>query len=267
MGRRVIRIQKPSIPPEKLAQDGKNKRRSHCSSYSRNPIVYQSGERPFSFDNSIYADKSVKQALIKAQHGKCCFCERLVGTDGDVEHFRPKQAYKQAIGEPLQRPGYYWLAYEWHNLYLACPGCNQRHKQNLFPLQNPTERAISHRHSIDDEQPLFIDPSKEDPEELIGFRGEVAYPIEGNIKGQITLDSLKLNQRSLPEARLQRLQLLKSLWQIVQLAQSDEKSDDAKFQELAKEAKSSLEKALRDDAEFSSASRCAIQTNFQFIIG
>ncbi|MBM0741628.1 hypothetical protein JOY44_08365 [Phormidium sp. CLA17] len=261
----MIRIQKSAIPPEKLAQDGKRKRRSHCSSYSRNPAVYQLGERIFSFDSTIYAHKSVKQALIKAQHGKCCFCERLIGTDGDVEHFRPKQAYKQASGEPLQRPGYYWLAYEWDNLYLACPGCNQRHKQNLFPLQNPTDRAIDHRHSIDFEQFLFIDPGKEKPEKFIGFRGEIAYAIEGNLKGKVTIDSLKLNQRSLPEARLQRLQLLKSLWQIVQLA--SQKPMDKDLQKEAEKAADLLEKATKEDAEFSAASYWALQTNFQFIIG
>jgi uncharacterized protein (TIGR02646 family) len=263
----VIRVQKLAAPPEKLAQDGKNKRRSHCSSYSRNPTTYQSGERTFSFDCNIYAHKSVKQALIQTQHGKCCFCERLIGTDGDVEHFRPKQAYKQATGEPLYRPGYYWLAYEWNNLYLACSGCNQRHKQNLFPLQNPSARAISHRHNLGLEQPLFIDPGKEDPEEFIRFRGEVAYATEANIRGQATLDALKLNQRSLPEARLQRLQMLKRLWQVVQLARSDEKADDAEFQELAVEAEKSLEQATRDTAEFSAASRWAVQTKFQFVIG
>lgn len=263
----MIRIQKSIISPEKLAQEGKKKRRSHCSSYSRIPALYQSGEKTFAFDSSIYAHESVKQTLIQAQHKKCCFCERLIGTDGDVEHFRPKQAYKQSMGQPLQRPGYYWLAYEWDNLYLACPGCNQRHKQNLFPLQNQAKRAVCHHYSIDDEQPLFIDPGKEDPEEFIGFRSEVAYSIEGNPKGTATLDALKLNQRSLPEARLQRLQLLRSLWQIVQLAKSDKKLADAQFQEVAKDAKNKLEEALRDDAEFAAAARCAIQTNFQFVIG
>lgn len=261
----MIRIQKPSEPPEKLAQDGKKKRRSHCSSYSRNPTVYQSGEKKFSFDSNIYAHKSVKQALIKAQHGKCCFCERIISTDGDVEHFRPKQAYKQSAGEPLQRPGYYWLAYEWENLYLACPGCNQRHKQNLFPLQNPSERAISHHHDINLEQPLFIDPGKEDPEKIIGFRGEFAYAIEGNLKGQTTIESLKLNERSLPESRLEQLQRLQVLQQAVFLAAKQPKNTE--LQELAKEAKKVLEKAIRDDDQFTSASRCAIQTNFEFVIG
>lgn len=261
----MIRIQKPAVTPEKLAQDGKKKRRSHCSSYARNPAVYQLGEKIFSFDRTIYAHPSVKQALIEAQHGKCCFCERLIGTDGDVEHFRPKQAYKQATGEPLQRPGYYWLAYEWDNLYLACPGCNQRHKQNLFPLQKNTNRANNHRQTIDAEQPLFIDPGKENPEEFIGFRGEIAYAIEGNLKGKVTLDSLKLNQRSLPEARLQRLQLLKSLWQIIQLA--SQKTMDKDLQKEAEKAADLLEKATKENAEFSAASRWALQTNFQFIIG
>ncbi len=251
--------------PEKLAQDGKRKRRSHCSGYSRSPTVYQSGERTFSFDRTIYAHPSVKQALIEAQHGKCCFCERLIGTDGDVEHFRPKQAYKQATGEPLQRPGYYWLAYEWDNLYLACPGCNQRHKQNLFPLQNTTDRAINHRQNIDTEQPLFINPGKDNPEEFIGFRGEIAYAIEGNLKGEVTIDSLKLNQRSLPEARLQRLQLLNSLWQIIQLA--SQRTMDKDLQKEAEKAADLLEKATKGNAEFSAASRWALQTNFQFIIG
>lgn len=263
----MIRIQKSSTPPEKLAQDGKRKRRSHCSSYSRDPGAYQSGEKTFSFDSNIYAHESVKQALIKAQHGKCCFCERLIGTDGDVEHFRPKQAYKQSIGERLKRPGYYWLAYEWDNLYLACPGCNQRHKQNLFPLQNPSQRALRHHDSINDEQPLFINPGTENPEQLIGFRGEIAYAIDGHRKGQTTLDALKLNQRSLPEARLQRLQLLKTLWQIIQLAQSEERLGDAEFQKEAKKAKDFLEKAFQDSAEFSAASRKALQTKFEFILG
>jgi len=261
----VIRIQKTSVIPEKLVRDGKNKRRSHCSSYSRNPVAYQSGNKTFLFDRSIYADISVKQLLIAAQHEKCCFCERIIGTDGDVEHFRPKQAYKQSAGQPLQRPGYYWLAYEWDNLYLACPGCNQRHKQNLFPLENPTERATNHHQNITSEKPLFIDPGKDNPEEFIGFRGEIAFAIKGDLRGQATCDSLKLNKRSLPEARLQRLQLLKRLWQIVQLAAKQ--PTNTQLQREAQKAQELLNQAIQDDAEYSAASRWAIRTNFQFVIG
>lgn len=235
-------------------------------SYSRNPALYQAGTKRFEFDRTIYGDSEVKQALITAQHGKCCFCERRVGIDGDVEHFRPKQACKQAIGEPLQRPGYYWLAYEWENLYLACPGCNQRHKQNLFPLQNPAERALNHHDKLDKEIPLFINPGKENPEEFIGFRGEIAYAIAGNIKGQTTLEALKLNdnQRSLPEARLEQLQQLKVLHQTVLLAMKQ--PENTELQALAQAAKEVLAKAIRDEAEFSAAARCALQNSFRFVI-
>ncbi len=138
----LIRIHKPTPPPAKLLRDGKNKRRSHSLAYTRDPKAYRTGGKKFDFEARIYNHPTVKQALIAAQFGKCCFCERIVGTDGDVEHFRPKQAYQQAPGDSLERPGYYWLAYEWDNLYLSCSACNQRHKQNLFPLQNPGDRAI-----------------------------------------------------------------------------------------------------------------------------
>ncbi len=260
----MIRIHKPKTPPEKLTIDGKQKRRSHCTSYSRNPSTYETGTKKFEFDSSIYAHKTVKQALIKAQHQKCCFCERLIGTDGDVEHFRPKQAYKQATGEALKYPAYYWLAYEWENLYLACTGCNQRHKQNLFPLQNPAERATNHKEKIEQEQPLFIDLGKENPEDFIGFRGVIAYAIQGSQRVQTTIDSLKLNNRSLPEARLEKLQPLRGLNQVLLLAM--QRQDDQEFQELAREAKDILENAVLDSAEFASVARCAINSDFQYVI-
>ena len=259
----MIRIQKSTTVPQKLAEDGKRKRRSHCSSYSRNPVAYQSGAKTFSFDRSIYAHHSVKQALITAQHGKCCFCERLTGKKGDIEHFRPKQAYKQATAHPLQRPGYYWLAYEWKNLYLSCSACN-RLKQNLFPLENPTTRAVNHKQKTDCEQPLLIDPGNESPEEFLGFRGEFAFVIDENQKGKVTRDALDLNERALSEARLQRLQSLKILHKVVQLAAKD--LDNVELQQLAKDAKDKLEKAVRDDAEFAAAARCAMETEFKFVI-
>lgn len=261
----MIRIRKTGIIPEKLVKDGKNKRRSHCNAYTRDPVAYQTGAKKFEFSSSIYAHESVKQELIAAQHGKCCFCERLIGTDGDIEHFRPKLAYKQAAGKALQRPGYYWLAYEWDNLYLSCTGCNQRHKQNLFPLENPETRATNHKQRIDREQPLFIDPGTENPAEFIGFRGEVVFAIDDNRKGEVTINYLKLNQRSLPEVRLEQLQRLSNLNRIVHLAVKQ--PENVELQQVAKEAKDELDKAMRDSSEFTAAARCAIDTNFKFMLG
>jgi uncharacterized protein (TIGR02646 family) len=259
----LIRVNKPTTVPERLRVQGKNKRRAHSQAFTRNPTGYQAGTEKFKFDDTIYNHPTVKTSLLAAQHQKCCFCERI-GEDGDVEHFRPKQAYRQQAKQALQYPGYYWLAYEWNNLYFSCSACNQRHKQNLFPLANPAERAADHTQSIAQEQPLFIDPGKDNPEDFIGFRGEIPFAINGNAKGSKTIESLKLSGRELPRARLAQLQRLKALHQVTLEAAADPKN--TALQQLAQKAQKLLEDAIADTAEFAAAARCAVQTNFQFVI-
>lgn len=257
----MIRIHKPKTAPQKLTTDGKQKCKSHCDAYSRNPSAYETNKEKFDFSSSIYAHESVKEALIKAQHQKCCFCERIIGKNGDVEHFRPKGAYQQALGESLKYPAYYWLAYKWENLYLSCPSCNSRHKKNLFPLQDPSKRATNHNQRITKESPLFIDCGKENPEDFIGFRAEYAYAINGNPRGKITIDYLDLNSDDLIESRRQRLNDLRELNKI--LTSAIENPHNQKLQELADELKAHLKEALADSAGFAAAARCAIHAKFQ----
>jgi hypothetical protein len=118
--------------------------------YDAAPARYHDGSEKFDFDAGIYAHETVKAALKECQHDKCAFCESKVShiAYGDVEHFRPKKGYLQEDGDELQRPGYYWLAYEWTNLLFCCQICNQRHKRNLFPLTDPSQRATSHHDEI-----------------------------------------------------------------------------------------------------------------------
>lgn len=132
----MIRLRIRSSPPAPLRDDGATAR-------ERLVAAVASGEEALSFDRTVYAAPEVKQALCDDQHGKCAFCESLVRhvAYGDVEHFRPKAAYRADSGHPLRRPGYYWLAYDWSNLVFACELCNRRHKANLFPLADETRRA------------------------------------------------------------------------------------------------------------------------------
>ncbi|MEB3311978.1 MAG: hypothetical protein VKJ02_17270 [Snowella sp.] len=257
----MIRIQKNKTAPNKLQTDGKQQRKSHCLSYSRNPVSYQTGEKTFTFKSNIYGHPEVKQALIDAQGEKCCFCERKIGEDGDVEHFRPKQAYKQESGQPLQRPGYYWLAYEWDNLYLACTACNQRHKQNLFPLSNPKERATNHKMDLNQENPIFIDPGKEDPEKFIQFRVEVPVGIDQDGRGEFSIKALGLNRPTLSKTRFEKIEQVYLLDRVIKLADSNPQNSE--WQELAKEAKQSIEKSISKLGEFSSAVKCVIKDDFQ----
>ncbi len=130
----MIRVVKPAAPSI-LLDKGAAKR-------AEDEAAYEVGERSFAFDRGIYAHDSVRRALARAQHDKCCFCERKIEA-GDVEHFRPKAGFRQARYDPLETPGYYWLAYEWTNLDFACKSCNQRNKHDLFPLRDPARRVLT----------------------------------------------------------------------------------------------------------------------------
>ncbi|MBZ4331365.1 hypothetical protein ACIHQR_08800 [Corallococcus coralloides] len=87
----------------------------------------------------------------------CAFCERGLGEDrrGDVEHFRPKSAAKEATHN-----GYWWLAYEFENYLLSCSTCNSSHKRTLFPLEQGASHVdFNNRNQIHNEARLFIDPT------------------------------------------------------------------------------------------------------------
>lgn len=148
-----------------------------------------------SFDYKVYSDSNVKEALIKLFKGKCAYCESkfLHVYSGDVEHFRPKGKIEEA--NP-QKPGYYWLAADWDNLFLSCRNCNQtlKHevfgvtgkttlgKLNQFPLVDTSSYVRSHNHPIgissEDNHRLLIDPCKDLPEH------HIEYTSEGVIKGK-----------------------------------------------------------------------------------
>jgi len=81
----MIRVRKPEQAPRILRERGRR-------TTEANQQAFENGERTFKFDGSIYGAKSVKDALVKAQHEKCAFCESKIRhiSHGDVEHFRPR---------------------------------------------------------------------------------------------------------------------------------------------------------------------------------
>ncbi len=176
----MIRIYKSKRGPDVLREKGRVACDADCRNYDGAPAGYVSGASTFSFDRKVYAADAVKRALCRAQHGKCCFCESKVlhVAYGDVEHFRPKKGYCQRPSDPLSRPGYYWLAYAWANLFFCCQICNQRHKRNLFPLLDPKARVLTHKDDLTREEPLFLDPTADDPERHVEFRRDKAVPPE-----------------------------------------------------------------------------------------
>jgi uncharacterized protein (TIGR02646 family) len=212
----VIRIKRPKQVPATLRTQGREAKRRLCRRYDRSPEAYKNGKKSFAsrdFDSDIYGAKSVKDALKKAQHGKCAFCESKIThiAYGDVEHYRPKAGYRQRPDGPLVRPGYYWLAYEWSNLFFCCSLCNQRFKRNHFPLADDTRRATSHRDDIGTEEPLLIHPELDEPASFLEFDREYVRAIDGNQRGEATIEILGLNRQEIVERRRDVLQSIKIL--------------------------------------------------------
>lgn len=252
----MISITKPKEIPNILKTKGKDETDKLCAKFA-------GGETKFDFDSSIYGHKEVKETLKTAQNHKCFLCESRIThiSYGDVEHFRPKGGVCQTAEEKMSETGYYWLAYNWENLFLACQLCNQRFKKNLFPLENFHHRAKSHTDELNQEIPLFINPATENPEDFISFRGVIPFAIDGNQKGEITIEHAGLRREELKENRRELYEKMKSLYQI-----AHEHPDFPP--EIKQKAMNELSKQLVDcqlsTHQYSAMFRSAVRDNFKF---
>ena len=162
-------------------------------------------------NDTVWKTEEVRNALIMSQHRKCCFCEnkRAKKREFDGEHFRPKLG---VTGE-LDHIGYWWLAYEWRNIFYACKTCNQEYKKNQFPIKG--NRAFKETDSLEQEQPLLVHPEKDNPEEFIGFDWQQSYGkfvkatgLDNENRGNTTIKVLGLNNSHLLEERSENVILL-----------------------------------------------------------
>lgn len=162
--------------------------------------------------------KKLKPFLEKLFHGKCAYCEGKysAGSWLDVEHYRPK-AKVTVYNEPVAHPGYYWLAYNWKNLLLACPKCNRGGgKTGEFPIDG--NRAMKPGDSLEEEIPQLLNPIVDThPEKhlIFGINGIIAGKTE---RGDATVSICNLNREELQAARQQeweklKIQLLLKLFQ------------------------------------------------------
>jgi uncharacterized protein (TIGR02646 family) len=253
----MIRIVKPVTAPKMLAK-GVEQTRKDCATYDNSPTDYQSRRKTLSIDSKIFGAKSVKNALLRIQHNKCCYCESKFRhtSYGAVEHYRPKGSVKQAPGQREEYPGYYWLVYDWNNLLVSCEVCNTSYKGVMFPLVDDSIRARSHHHNIALEQPLFLNPAAEHPRDHIRFRGDAPEPITE--VGRATIQGLGLQRSDLEENRRHRLMELKRLRDFIELEKG---SVDLNAQTLVQRAREHLAAAARPEAEYSSMVRDFLDSN------
>ncbi len=235
--------------PEILNLVGQDKIRALCEEYNQGKRIFKSD----SFDSKVSGHQTVKQALILMQHGKCCFCESKILhiAPGDVEHYRPKAGYRQNSEDAMQKPGYYWLAYAWDNLLLSCERCNRQYKKNLFPLLHPEKRAQCHKDDVCIETPLLINPTITDPKNHIGFRDEIPYPIDNSPYGKTSIAVLGLDREELNEIRRGKLNILKRLLSVIELAEEKVNQENMNLLAEAEKARQFLHTAELPQAEYS----------------
>jgi hypothetical protein len=162
-------------------------------------------------------------------HYKCAYCEGKFGAGfpWQVEHYRPKSEVTEQR-RILEHPGYFWLAYEWHNLLLCCGECNtweektpknrsKSHpaKSNEFRIrgprvQSPDPDPARWLDQLRDEKPLLLNPYfLDDPAKHFGFL-ETGYIYGKTEEGRETLEVCNLNRIELIERRTKQSENVKT---------------------------------------------------------
>ena len=202
--------------------------------------LVNSGKAKSTAFTPLWRDDQVKEFLHESQHGKCCYCERKRDEkrESDVEHFRPKAE----VHEVHKHDGYWWLAYEWENLPIACKTCNQGYKKSQFPLEDESKRAYTKKDNVHNERPLLINPLEEDPSQFIYYDLNDPLMIKALGKcsrGQKTVDELTgINDRKVMMDRAEKLKyfkIFKLAYDLIENGGSEKNSKKNELQDMVQE--------------------------------
>ena len=129
----------------------------------------------------------VRKCLWEMQYHKCCYCERMrdLKRESDIEHYRPKA---EVHGDG-NHPGYWWLAYNWENLFFSCRMCNQDFKKNYFPVLSGSSRATDPNQPLEGTTRLLLDPCNDDPEKEFVWVVRQVEEFNTVTKAKISLDT------------------------------------------------------------------------------
>jgi hypothetical protein len=197
-----------------------------CKTETTACVAARAKGQAYDIKDSVYRRKTIKKNYFfdldmgPPFYGKCAYCEAtVVGKQhGDVEHFRPKarvtdernkiihlknangKTLLDNKGKPIPHPGYYWLAYDLHNLLPSCEICNQASdfggKRNRFPVT--TEHATVAA-EVSDEKPLLINPASDDeadnPAKHFKIDIKTGVMSAKTKRGQMCIDVFDLNGR------------------------------------------------------------------------
>lgn len=181
---------------------------------------------------------SFGEELSAVFNGKCAFCESYLSTADYtyMDRFRPKSG---AIGlDGKSSPDHYWwLAYEWSNLYFVCLACNKVRGQR-FPVSGTRAKSRTIGDALRKELPLLLDPCDDFPEDHLVF-DEKGFVASDSKQGRTTIETFGLNRGPLVSGRGEALASLKSKW-LAAVAQGSKAFTSELYEDLASEKLSYL---------------------------
>ncbi|MCP4354163.1 MAG: hypothetical protein GY793_00760 [Proteobacteria bacterium] len=145
--------------------------------------------------------------LCKTFFNKCAYCEKKLTkiTPANLDFFRPLKKAEHNNGK-VDEEHYWWLGFEWFNLYLACIPCTEK-KKRKFPIKQENRSPIeSNFEQLKEEEALLLDPCIDEPSNYLIFKNDgkvVAY--SESERGNTTIEVLKLNREELVLSRKSHL--------------------------------------------------------------
>ena len=157
-----------------------------------------------------YSDRykldDIRTVLIAIYKYKCAYCEQKMERY-NVEHYRPKKIY-------------YWLAFSWDNLIMACPTCNgykdihfeisEGRPRVTFNNSEANIRLINNCSAGYDtiEKPKMVNPEVTNPYGLIRF--QISGVIESDDERfKYTIEKCKIDRAYLNDDRRKILDVFK----------------------------------------------------------
>jgi uncharacterized protein (TIGR02646 family) len=198
----VIYIERGSEPLS-LRSERAERARAAAEKYYREPQRQRLQDR-HAFDGRVYQEKDLTQSLADTFHGKCAYCESPVRVNSfaTLDLLRPRSGAVDLDGS-YDLNHYWWLAYEWENMLLACVEC-VRSKGNRFPVGAERANPPARGGTLELEQPHLIDPCTIDPGEHLIYT-EDGYLSSGTKQGATTIEVLSLNREHLVAGRREAL--------------------------------------------------------------
>lgn len=241
----MIYVDRRRVPePEVLRLDLMKRAREKLFIFYNKPVEERKQKKhPDTFDLGIKMVDTIERNLKKIFNDKCAYCESLIwlpyqklpghgvyawATHG---HFRPVHSAR-GFDKEFASDHYWWLTYEWNNLYYCCRNCNQ-YKSTWFPVEG--DRApINTPYSllVKTENALLIDPCAENPEAHFYYSEDgVIHPATD--RGKVTIEILKLNRSELVNQRKAAAQEMKREFDALRFLLSDKALNENALKDFA----------------------------------